>query len=58
MINKLTKTQEEAIIPFREKWIDRILRTEQTDEEIKNNIKQVHEREVDVFSQTVRKVID
>ena len=42
MINKLTKTQEEAIIPFREKWIDRILRTEQTDEEIKNNIKGIY----------------
>ena len=42
MINKLTKAQEEAIIPFREKWIDRILRTEQTDEEIKNNIKGIY----------------
>jgi len=42
MINKLTKAQEEAIIPFREKWIDRILRTEQTDDEIKNNIKGIY----------------
>ena len=39
MIEALTKSQEEAIVPFREKWIDRILRTEKTDEEIKQGIK-------------------
>ena len=42
MIEKLTKQQEEAIIPFREKWIDRILRTEQSDEQIKENIKGIY----------------
>jgi len=42
MIETLTKEQEEAIIPFREKWIARILRTEQTDEQIKENVKGIY----------------
>ena len=42
MIETLTKAQEDAIIPFREKWIARILRTEQSDEEIKNNVASIY----------------
>ena len=42
MVEKLTKKQEEAIIPYREKWIERILRTEQTDEEIKKNVASIY----------------
>ncbi len=42
MVEKLTKKQEEAIIPYREKWIARILRTEQSDDEIKENIKGIY----------------
>ena len=41
-IEKLTKEQEDAIIPYREKWINRILTTEQSDDEIKNNIKNIY----------------
>ena len=43
MITKLTKEQEEAIIPYREYWIDRILRTEQSDDEIKENINKLYD---------------
>ena len=42
MIEKLTKKQEEAIIPYREKWIERILRTEQSDDEIKKNVASIY----------------
>ena len=42
MLNQLTKKQEEAIIPFKEYWIDRILRTEKTDEEIKQGVKNLY----------------
>ena len=41
-IEKFTKKQEEAIIPFRNYWIDRTLRTEKTDEEIKQGVKKLY----------------
>ena len=41
-IETLTKEQEAAIIPFREKWIKRTLRTEKTDEEIKQGVKNLY----------------
>ena len=43
MIDKLTPRQEEAIVPFREKWKARILTTEKTDEEIKQGIRDLYE---------------
>jgi len=42
MITKLNTKQEQAIQPFVKKWTDRILRTEQTDEEIKENVKNIY----------------
>jgi citrate lyase gamma subunit len=42
MIEKLTKEQEEAIVPFREKWKARILVTEQTDEEIIKGVQNIY----------------
>src|SRR3990167_5197155 len=43
MVETLTPQQEAAIIPFREKWIERILRTEKTDEEIREGIMSIYE---------------
>ena len=43
MVEILTKEQEGAIIPYREYWINRILRTEQTDDEIKENINKIYD---------------
>jgi len=42
MFENLTKEQEAMMIPFREKWKARILRTEKTDEEIKQGIKNLY----------------
>lgn len=42
MIDKLTKKQEQAIVPYREFWKKRILRTEKTDEEIIKGVENLY----------------